>query len=140
MRVGSSSSLMPARCAYASPSRKSRLPCMRATGTPLSDRAFSLSATKAPVSEGSSSPTQASNRSPRMYSASAPRAWPSRKSPNSRVISGREGRSEEHTSELQSQKRISYAVFCLKKQKQKNNTINEQHTVLRKSNDHKDKP
>src|SRR3546814_1686224 len=29
-----------------------------------------------------------------------------------------EGRSEEHTSELQSLMRISYAVFCLKKQKQ----------------------
>src|SRR3546814_2684831 len=31
-------------------------------------------------------------------------------------------RSEEHTSELQSLMRISYAVFCLKKKKQKNNT------------------
>src|SRR3546814_10247256 len=31
----------------------------------------------------------------------------------------REGRSEEHTSELQSLMRISYAVFCLKKQNQK---------------------
>src|SRR3546814_6162675 len=30
-------------------------------------------------------------------------------------------RSEEHTSELQSLMRISYAVFCLKKQKQKFN-------------------
>src|SRR3546814_1916858 len=29
-------------------------------------------------------------------------------------------RSEEHTSELQSLMRISYAVFCLKKQKQNN--------------------
>src|SRR3546814_10033928 len=28
---------------------------------------------------------------------------------------GRQGRSEEHTSELQSLMRISYAVFCLKK-------------------------
>src|SRR3546814_5095336 len=28
---------------------------------------------------------------------------------------GRDGRSEEHTSELQSLMRISYAVFCLKK-------------------------
>src|SRR3546814_3727274 len=32
------------------------------------------------------------------------------------------GRSEEHTSELQSLMRISYAVFCLKKKKQKNNS------------------
>src|SRR3546814_3125430 len=31
-------------------------------------------------------------------------------------------RSEEHTSELQSLMRISYAVFCLKKKKQKNTT------------------
>src|SRR3546814_5569830 len=30
------------------------------------------------------------------------------------------GRSEEHTSELQSLMRISYAVFCLKKKKSKN--------------------
>src|SRR3546814_9730879 len=33
------------------------------------------------------------------------------------VVSPDEGRSEEHTSELQSLMRISYAVFCLKKQK-----------------------
>src|SRR3546814_5030442 len=32
-------------------------------------------------------------------------------------------RSEEHTSELQSLMRISYAVFCLKKKKQTTNTI-----------------
>src|SRR6056297_3901971 len=34
---------------------------------------------------------------------------------------GRRGRSEEHTSELQSLRRISYAVFCVKK---KNKTTN----------------
>src|SRR3546814_7400509 len=33
-------------------------------------------------------------------------------------------RSEEHTSELQSLMRISYAVFCLKKKKQNNTTNN----------------
>src|SRR3546814_18479975 len=32
-------------------------------------------------------------------------------------------RSEEHTSELQSLMRISYAVFCLKKKKQQEDTI-----------------
>src|SRR3546814_6718457 len=39
-------------------------------------------------------------------------------------------RSEEHTSELQSLMRISYAVFCLKKKnnKQKNNNNNSQNT------------
>src|SRR3546814_1407398 len=35
---------------------------------------------------------------------------------------GDERRSEEHTSELQSLMRISYAVFCLKKKKPKNRT------------------
>src|SRR3546814_10518090 len=42
----------------------------------------------------------------------------------------RKVRSEEHTSELQSLMRISYAVFCLKKKKQL--TIL-QHTVIRMS-------
>src|SRR3546814_1798067 len=38
-------------------------------------------------------------------------------------------RSEEHTSELQSQMRISYAVFCLKKKKTKKQTsIDATHT------------
>src|SRR3546814_4655430 len=43
----------------------------------------------------------------------------------------REGRSEEHTSELQSLMRISYAVFCLKKKQKQNTlyTINEEHTT-----------
>src|SRR3546814_5790763 len=36
-------------------------------------------------------------------------------------------RSEEHTSELQSLLRISYAVFCLKKKKTATNVTNEQH-------------
>src|SRR3546814_4476421 len=35
-------------------------------------------------------------------------------------IFGRQRRSEEHTSELQSLMRISYAVFCLKKKKNNN--------------------
>src|SRR3546814_10593432 len=36
----------------------------------------------------------------------------------------RSARSEEHTSELQSLMRISYAVFCLKKKKHNNNISN----------------
>src|SRR3546814_1366529 len=41
-------------------------------------------------------------------------------------------RSEEHTSELQSLMRISYAVFCLKKKNERitNNTHIPQHTTL----------
>src|SRR3546814_4980697 len=44
------------------------------------------------------------------------------------VIAGAGGnfRSEEHTSELQSLMRISYAVFCLKKKKQ----IHHQYTIV----------
>src|SRR3546814_8474286 len=42
------------------------------------------------------------------------------------------GRSEEHTSELQSLIRISYAVFCLKKKKRKTktNTHQPKHTLI----------
>src|SRR3546814_4616284 len=40
-------------------------------------------------------------------------------------------RSEEHTSELQSLMRISYAVFCLKKKKQKNKRIISQQIINR---------
>src|SRR3546814_2351086 len=40
-----------------------------------------------------------------------------------RVVRIRHDRSEEHTSELQSLMRISYAVFCLKKKKRKHRTI-----------------
>src|SRR3546814_9645953 len=40
-------------------------------------------------------------------------------------------RSEEHTSELQSLMRISYAVFCLKKKnKEKNNGTNQQPPIV----------
>src|SRR3546814_4641112 len=38
------------------------------------------------------------------------------------------GRSEEHTSELQSLMRISYAVFCLKKKRCKQYTQRQQHS------------
>src|SRR3546814_3089325 len=40
-------------------------------------------------------------------------------------------RSEEHTSELQSLMRISYAVFCLNKKKQIITTVNKAHIVYR---------
>src|SRR3546814_1998944 len=43
--------------------------------------------------------------------------------------SSSESRSEEHTSELQSLMRISYAVFCLKKKKKKNKTKKIKHTL-----------
>src|SRR3546814_10194384 len=37
------------------------------------------------------------------------------------LLDAQSGRSEEHTSELQSLMRISYAVFCLKKKKKQKN-------------------
>src|SRR3546814_8421513 len=40
------------------------------------------------------------------------------------------GRSEEHTSELQSLMRISYAIFCLKKEKKTTTTHSYTHRVL----------
>src|SRR3546814_4767716 len=42
--------------------------------------------------------------------------WRAHGTDNLIVVSPDVGRSEEHTSELQSLMRISYAVFCLKKQ------------------------
>src|SRR3546814_9303628 len=46
------------------------------------------------------------------------------------VVPGVSSRSEEHTSELQSLMRISYAVFCLKKKKKKHNTIKHQTPIV----------
>src|SRR3546814_4510865 len=46
----------------------------------------------------------------------------------------RESRSEEHTSELQSLMRISYAVFCLKKKKKNTHTLSMTSTKHTKSN------
>src|SRR3546814_10868967 len=53
-----------------------------------------------------------------LFGSQRPRAHP-----GARLVQVRSGarRSEEHTSELQSLMRISYAVFCLKKKKDINN-------------------
>src|SRR3546814_2925038 len=47
-----------------------------------------------------------------------------------------EKRSEEHTSELQSLMRISYAVFCLKKKKKRNIYKNHKTYRIHKMNDY----
>src|SRR3546814_9231207 len=61
--------------------------------------------------------------------------------PAQRSANGHHNRSEEHTSELQSLMRISYAVFCLKKKNTNNNTkihirepihLKNQHTTVLK--------
>src|SRR3546814_8383741 len=44
-------------------------------------------------------------------------------------LSAIDGRSEKHTSELQSLMRISYAVFCLKKKKNNNKNNNIDHNT-----------
>src|SRR3546814_10560610 len=49
--------------------------------------------------------------------------------PLPRVRSGDARRSEEHTSELQSLMRISYAVFCLKKKNKTKHTTQQQSTT-----------
>src|SRR3546814_4341704 len=43
------------------------------------------------------------------------------------------GRSEEHTSELQSLMRISYAVFCLKKKKKLSDQHKDRNVIVNKS-------
>src|SRR3546814_9233968 len=55
-----------------------------------------------------------------------------------RMIVGRVGgmRSEEHTSELQSLMRSSYAVFCLKKKKNKKKHKDHIHTEKQRRNTH----
>src|SRR3546814_7600169 len=47
--------------------------------------------------------------------------------PSTTSTTGATWRSEEHKSELQSLMRLSYAVFCLKKNKKKDNTPNTKH-------------
>src|SRR3546814_8054409 len=54
--------------------------------------------------------------------------------PRNAASARRGARSEEHTSELQSLMRISYAVFCLKKKK---NKINNQHETNIIKQEHK---
>src|SRR3546814_3736058 len=51
------------------------------------------------------------------------------------LLSGNLPRSEEHTSELQSLMRISYAVFCLKKKKQLIKTTQHEIHTLNQSHD-----
>src|SRR3546814_4962391 len=72
-----------------------------------------------------------------LFRSSAGRLWSRARScgracrhlPRSSGSCGQSARSEEHTSELQSLMRISYAVFCLKKKKiNKKNTNRRSHT------------
>src|SRR3546814_2513920 len=80
----------------------------------------------AAATSGRSAPTAAPARP-------GPPSWPC---PPRSPAAIRRGRSEEHTSELQSLMRISYAVFCLKKKKN-TKTINRQHTQNLTDTQHK---
>src|SRR5216110_4095100 len=57
---------------------------------------------------------------------------PARTSASAATRSRRTGRSEEHTSELQSRELISYAVFCLKKKKTKKDSLSSSITLTQK--------
>src|SRR3546814_7181950 len=70
--------------------------------------------------------------------SSRSRPSPARSTSTSSTSPGSRRRSEEHTSELQSLMRISYAVFCLKKKNKqseqyKKNTTTQQHNILKQS-------
>src|SRR3546814_8318578 len=56
---------------------------------------------------------------------------PGRTKRHRRALSSWTGRSEEHTSELQSLMRISYAVFCLKKKTKLQVSTRKQSTSIR---------
>src|SRR3546814_8890287 len=56
-------------------------------------------------------------------------AHPGREARRVRIVGARRRRSEEHTSELQSLMRISYAVFCLKKKNKYNHNADHNHHI-----------
>src|SRR3546814_2991168 len=74
-----------------------------------------------------------STRSSRKCARSSTATSCSRASSPPPTTTRRSTRSEEHTSELQSLMRISYAVFCLKK-KNRNNLIDRLHNMMNNIN------
>src|SRR3546814_3631862 len=76
----------------------------------------------APTPTSSCSSLQGNSNSATTRTPKSSAAWPSTSWPATATTTPRTTpscRSEEHTSELQSLMRISYAVFCLKKKKHK---------------------
>src|SRR3546814_9183055 len=78
----------------------------------------------APAADGDR--TDAQHARGRTVARAHDRRWRGRRRSRPRAACAGRGRSEEHTSELQSLMRISYAVFCLKKKKN-----NRKYTVTR---------
>src|SRR3546814_1545403 len=77
----------------------------------------------------------------RIAHRAAPRRYPRRRQCRQRHGIGKRAvgelhRSEEHTSELQSLMRISYAVFCLKKKKKYTTKITVTHNPLPRTQEH----
>src|SRR3546814_7735901 len=89
-----------------------RAPCTRA------DYANSHAFTPAP--RAFSAPGSSGQRGRAATSSPSVNPAANRSAPAQPIMAALSVRSEEHTSELQSLMRISYAVFCLKKKKQQN--------------------
>src|SRR3546814_2986125 len=70
-----------------------------------------------PVAEPARAPAATASPAPSPPGAAIPQTGGARKPVGARIKLGDINRSEEHTSELQSLMRISYAVFCLKQKK-----------------------
>ena len=90
-RCSSSKSVAPVALQNFLPIKKSRLPCCINKATPLSVSCLKAFCISTPVGQLSSSPIQASNKSPRTNNASAETACCSRKCKNAQVTSGRSG-------------------------------------------------
>src|SRR3546814_7792165 len=109
--------------------------CTPRTRAPAGNAVSQCTRQRSPRTSIQDSPpaTTASSSSPASISiAASPVTWWARRERNtSQTINA--SRSEEHTSELQSLMRISYAVFCLKK---KNNTNNKQIQHINHTNEH----
>src|SRR3546814_6790700 len=104
---------MPAAAGGGSPDRVS----MRS----MRLRNFSCDAKRSARAPSSALPSCSSNEI--VFDGGTPSSLRIRRSEDTIALShSMSARSEEHTSELQSLMRIFYAVFCLKKKKQKNST------------------
>src|SRR3546814_1011275 len=102
-------------------SRRRHTRCALVTGVQTCALPIYTMATMATIHATRRERTAATNLSRSQLSASAKYAFRSSSlSLTPLAMSAARIRSEEHTSELQSLMRISYAVFCLKKKKQKN--------------------
>src|SRR3546814_2393602 len=103
---------MPAFCCFGDPARTVEL-VDAGWSSPVARQAHNLKVV-------GSNPTPATNKKPASLwdrgLFCSPSAWRPKR-PADRPKWGGELRSEEHTSELQSLMRISYAVFCLKQKK-----------------------